>query len=232
MKTLWNISWSQYSWAEIRKILIASPPLLLNFNTNILDISINSGDVKFVKKVLETEENIDINELNIDDMTALHIASSQGNFEIVKFLVKEKNADIHIRTPNHEIYYPIGQSIKGDSSAIDFSVNNLDRDMTIYFLELGLKMPKVLTILSGATDSKNFKTGDEFCKQLCDYFQKKTEQHPEDVKFDSILKQVKNIQEDFHKNTLGPLAGNSTKQCFNEETKDDDMTDLIGEENV
>jgi len=239
MKTLWNISWSQYSWGEIRKILIASPPLLLNFNTNILDISINSGDIKLVKKILETEEIFNINELNIDGMTALHIASLQGNLELVKFLVDKKKADIHIRTPEHEIFYPFGQAIKGNSSAIDFSVERLDLDMTIYFLELGLKMPKVLTIFSGATDSKNLKTGSEFCKQLCDYFQKKMEQNPEDLKFDSILTQVENAQEDFHKNTLDPLCGNSTKQYFNEEIelvnevkKDNDITGLIGEENV
>ncbi|MEY4464283.1 MAG: ankyrin repeat protein with 8 ankyrin repeat [Pseudomonadota bacterium] len=225
MKSLWYISWSQYSWTETRKILIASPPLLLNFNTNILDISINSGDVKFVKKVLETEENIDINELNIDGMTPLHIASLQGNLELVKFLVQEKNADIQIRTPKHEFYYPIGRLIKENSSVIDFSVDDLDLDMTIYFLELGLTMPKVLTIFGATT------TGKEFCEQLYSYFQEKVEQHPEDSKFSSILKQVQDIKEDFYENTLGPLIGNSTKLEIVIE-KENDTTNLIGEEDV
>ncbi|HJD55535.1 MAG TPA: ankyrin repeat domain-containing protein [Rickettsia endosymbiont of Pyrocoelia pectoralis] len=209
MKIFLDLSWSKYSRTEIGKISIVSLQLLLNGNVNILDIIANIRDINLVKKILETEEILNANEPNIDGMTALHIASLQGNLELVKLLIGEKNADIHIRTPEHEIFYPFGRSIKGNSSIIDFSVDNLDLDMTIYFLELGLKMPKVLTIFSGATSGK------KFCEQLCDYFQTKLEQDPS---FDNILKQVEDAQKDFYENTLAPLIGNSIN--------------LTGEENV
>ncbi|XVN40957.1 MAG: ankyrin repeat domain-containing protein [Rickettsia endosymbiont of Argas persicus] len=239
MKKLWNLSWSKYSWAEIRKILIALPRLLfLNGNANILDISIETSDIELIKKILETEKISNINEPNNDGLTALHIASLQGKLEIVKFLVEEKNADIHIKTPEKEFYYQtpelISRLIKGNSSIIDFSVEDLDSNMTKYFLELGLEMPQVITIFIGV------KTGEEFCKQLCDYFEEKVEQNPTDINFDSILKQVKNAQKNFHENILNPFRENLAKHHSNEkievvvkkEKVDDDATDLIGEENV
>ncbi len=51
-----------------------------------------------MKKVLNTEENIDINEKDANGWTALHIVLYFGKLDMIKFLVAEKSADYKITT--------------------------------------------------------------------------------------------------------------------------------------
>ncbi|GKC69189.1 serine/threonine-protein kinase STY17-like protein isoform X1, partial [Tanacetum coccineum] len=47
------------------------------------------GDVAGVKEVLD-EDGVDVNSIDLDGRTALHIAASEGHVEVVKFLLSRK----------------------------------------------------------------------------------------------------------------------------------------------
>ena len=104
MKSLWNISWSKYSWAEIWQLLLQYPGLADDytspngwFDSNLLLLAVKSDDTKLLKKVLEIEK-INVNEpCAAEGWTALHIASSRGNLEMVKFLVREKKLILKLK---------------------------------------------------------------------------------------------------------------------------------------
>ncbi|MGX6959821.1 MAG: ankyrin repeat domain-containing protein [Rickettsia endosymbiont of Pentastiridius leporinus] len=136
MKILWNISWSKYSWEEIRLIyraykLMTSdyiiPPPLIN---NILYIAVESHDVYLLKKVVATEKDIDVNEQDANGWTVLHLASYFFLLNMVRFLVEDQGADYKITTNKGE-------------SPIYLAANNRDVCMTEYYLELGEEMPKI-----------------------------------------------------------------------------------------
>ncbi|QQV74548.1 hypothetical protein H6P87_00082 [Rickettsia tillamookensis] len=68
MKSLWNISWSQYSWRETWQIFKAYSSIIVDdtgptsFNSNILHIAAKSCNLELLKKILDIENGIDINE--------------------------------------------------------------------------------------------------------------------------------------------------------------------------
>jgi ankyrin repeat protein len=178
-KTVKDTSWSKYSWSEIAKISLYSAKALLSENLNLLYIGLLSGDLKLIKKILEVE-NIEINAAIDQGKTALHIASLDGNLELVKFLVSQ-GADINVATPKTEhdsIVYnednntlSTGTVISGGGPIIELSVSKLDLEMTKYFLKLGMKLPQVNTVI--LKDSANPKTGKEFLEELIEYYQNK-----------------------------------------------------------
>lgn len=64
------------------------------FNTYLLLEASNKNDILIIKKLIE--KGININSTDYDKRTALHIATSSNNLEIVKFLV-DNNADMELR---------------------------------------------------------------------------------------------------------------------------------------
>jgi len=184
MKSLWNISWSQYSWEEIRQIYraykrmtsdyIIPPP----FNNNILYIAVESHDVYLLKKVVATEKDIDINEQDANGWTVLHLASYFFLLNMVWFLIEDKKADYKITTNKGE-------------SLIYLSANNRDVCMTKYYLELDAEMPKILPELRGNNDIATF------FKRLCAEFRGEIAQHPDNIKYPNILAKLYNEQKKY-----------------------------------
>jgi Ankyrin repeats (3 copies) len=167
--TLKDLSWSKYSWTEIYKIwgswatLFPGASRPTPWYLNILHIATKSNDLELMKKILQTEEGIDINEQDWDGWTALHIATMVGNLDMVRFLCEERLANPKIKTRYQE-------------TSIDFAVGFRDIDITKYFLEIGEKMPpNALTILLGnrepweinhETEAMRRTTIDEFLKEM------------------------------------------------------------------
>ncbi|MEY4463847.1 MAG: hypothetical protein RLZZ81_818 [Pseudomonadota bacterium] len=159
MKSLWNISWSKYSWAEIWQLLLQYPSLADDytspngwFDSNLLLLAVKSDDTKLFKKVLEIEK-INVDELCIEEgWTALHIASARGNLEMVKFLAEEGKANIKARTHHNQ-------------TAIDLSSGNLEFKVTVYLRELGEEIPR----RPSGGSSIGRKTSENFEKKLKDY---------------------------------------------------------------
>lgn len=74
--------------------------------TAILCSAAASGSVSDIQGVMEKHPNINLNEANEDKRTPLHLAASEGNLEIVRFLV-ENGADVNMEdrwnsTPLHD----------------------------------------------------------------------------------------------------------------------------------
>jgi ankyrin repeat protein len=61
--------------------------------------SVKYDDINQVKELLENFD-IDINEAGFHGSTALHVASSLGHYEIVKYLLTQEKIDVNKTNPN------------------------------------------------------------------------------------------------------------------------------------
>jgi len=92
MKTLWNISWSQYSWWELWTIfkgyiaIFSAIEIPEPFNSNLLHIGAKTGSLELFNKILSVENITEINEQDANGWTVLDIAKCAHYTEMIDFL--------------------------------------------------------------------------------------------------------------------------------------------------
>ncbi|QQV74549.1 hypothetical protein H6P87_00083 [Rickettsia tillamookensis] len=224
MKSLWDISWSKYSWEEIRQIIRAYKRTTYDyiipkpFNNNILYIAVESHDIYLLRKILETEKDIDINEQDANGWTVLHLASYFFLLNMVRFLIEDQGADYKITTNNGE-------------SPIYLSANNRDVCMTQYYLELGEEMPKILPKLRDNTDIAIF------FKLLCRELRGTVAQHPDNITYQNLSAKLSKEQKKYlvYTSNTNDLKGAIIETYSNDEeiiVEYTNIMNLIGEDNI
>lgn len=101
-------------------------------------------------KIIDENQNIDINLQDKNGWTPLHIATYLGYGGIIQFLV-DKNADFTIQTFDFEM------------TPLSIAIDNLNLDLTIYFLSKGAEF----TLAS--TNKSNSNMRNDYLKNLLDY---------------------------------------------------------------
>jgi len=97
---------------------------MLNYK---LRLAVEKGDLHTIKKIIEKDfkshQNlIDLNTKSQDQWTLLHIATSEGNYSIVKYLL-EKGADPNIQSANQRTALHIS-CMRGHLSIVNICLQN------------------------------------------------------------------------------------------------------------
>jgi ankyrin repeat protein len=146
---------------------------------SLLHAAAKTGDITLFRKILNLENDIDINKQDENGWTALHIATYCNKVELVKILIEEYHATIDLTT--FDGFTPM-----------NLAADRFCLEVTKYLLEAGYKFPEYI-MLGGCYYNGKIIDTEKFLKALLVHYKELYEVNGDDFHYKQIFQELEPI---------------------------------------